>query len=157
MTTVSKLCTPWPVEQDPLYGCHRWRGRVNNHGYPVVYLGRKPVSAYSVAWRREHGDIPEGMELDHLCRRILCVNPAHLEVVTRRENELRKSWGRRARRTHCSQGHDLWTQGRRTPEGGKVCLVCSGLLTGRDSATPGAREPEIMGTTRSSPKGPTIS
>lgn len=55
---------------------------------------------------------------------------AHLTPVTRSQNERRKFWRVRVRQTHCRDGHDLWTHGRRTPEGGRVCLVCSGVKPG---------------------------
>jgi hypothetical protein len=63
------------------------------------------------------GPIPDGFEVDHLCRVTPCVNPAHLEPVTHRENVHRGKNGvlrhLRApliRRTHCGRGHE------RTPE-----------------------------------------
>lgn len=131
MTPTSRWGTcVWPIEVDQLYGCHLWQGKVEDvRGYrrAVVRIKGTWYRAYVLAWEAEHGPVPEGRELDHVCRRPLCVNPAHLELVTRSENERRKSWRRRAKITHCPQGHDLWRDGRRTPEGGKVCLVCSGL------------------------------
>lgn len=61
-------------------------------------------------WSYEYlvGPIPEGLEIDHLCRNPLCVNPDHLEPVTRKENNLRSYnvGGVNARKTHCPQGHE---------------------------------------------------
>jgi hypothetical protein len=53
------------------------------------------------------GAVPEGLELDHLCRVRGCVNPKHLEPVTHRENLMRgESWSAvNARKTHCPEGH----------------------------------------------------
>lgn len=48
------------------------------------------------------GDIDPALEVDHLCFNVLCVNPAHLELVTRAENKRRRA----ARITHCPQGHE---------------------------------------------------
>jgi hypothetical protein len=51
--------------------------------------------------------VPPGMEIDHLCRKRHCVNPKHLDIVTRRENTLRGEGlpAQRARRTACPKGH----------------------------------------------------
>lgn len=55
-------------------------------GYPV---GRRVVQAHRVIYEREVGPIPEGLELDHLCRVRECVNPDHLEPVTSAQNAYR--------------------------------------------------------------------
>ena len=58
-------------------------------------------------WSYEHhvGPIPEGLTVDHLCRNTSCVNPEHMEVVTREENAYRGS--RNKDKTHCDKGHEL--------------------------------------------------
>ncbi len=63
--------------------------------------------AHRVAYELSVADIPDGLELDHLCRVRHCVNPSHLEPVTPHEN-----WARgqaisilNAQKTHCPQGH----------------------------------------------------
>lgn len=55
-----------------------------------------------VAYEMYVGPIPEGMQLDHLCRVRHCVNPAHLEVVTQQENMRRVA----VLTTHCPRGHE---------------------------------------------------
>lgn len=50
------------------------------------------------------GQIPEGLQLDHLCRVPACCNPDHLEPVTGLVNVRR---GMRATKTHCKRGHEL--------------------------------------------------
>jgi len=67
-------------------GCWLWVGS-NNGRYPVFPKGGR----YAHRWSYEHhvGPIPEGYEIDHLCRVTLCVNPTHLEAVTPQENKRR--------------------------------------------------------------------
>ncbi len=67
-------------------GCWSWTGNVNEHGYGRMNLGGAPERAHRVAYRLFVGLIPEGMTIDHLCRNRACVNPQHMEVVTRGEN-----------------------------------------------------------------------
>lgn len=91
-------------------GCLVWQGSVTTSGYGQLRGddGRL-VTAHRLAWVSEHGPIPDGLVLDHLCRTRLCCNVAHLEVVTQRENIVRGTGpsAANARRTHCNQGHSL--------------------------------------------------
>ena len=107
--------------RDPVFGCELWTGRLDRDGYPFHGSSR----AHIVAWIAERGELPDGMEIDHLCRRRHCCALHHLEAVTRSENEKRKRWQYRARRTHCSRGHALAEHSVVTPEGGRVCRQCN--------------------------------
>jgi HNH endonuclease len=67
--------------------CHVWQGFCNDDGYGMVSVGgRRLSSTHRVAYEREHGRVPDGLELDHLCRVRACCNPDHLEPVTHAEN-----------------------------------------------------------------------
>jgi hypothetical protein len=70
--------------------CLEWIGNINNKGYGRVTLGRK-YSNYAHRWAYEFfvETIPEGLEIDHLCRNHACVNPLHLEPVTHEVNVMR--------------------------------------------------------------------
>jgi hypothetical protein len=84
-------------------------------------------AAHRVVYEALVGPVPEGLELDHLCKESRCVNPAHLEPVTHAENVRRgRGWGgQNARKTHCPSGHpyegdNLILQKR----GGRLCRTC---------------------------------
>lgn len=109
------------TERDPIFGCELVTSRLDRDGY--AYHGRS--RAHLVAWISAHGPIADGLEVDHICRRRRCVALAHLELVTRSENEKRKGWRYRAKRTHCKNGHELANTAMITPEGGRICRTCS--------------------------------
>lgn len=70
-------------------GCWLWSGSTNGHGYGRLARSGKLHGAHRFAYEHFIGPIPNGLDLDHLCRVRLCVNPSHLEPVTRGENLLR--------------------------------------------------------------------
>lgn len=93
-------------------GCWLWTGAVNSRtsrGYGVAWAGDRIQLAHRVAYELVIGPIPDDADIDHLCRNRLCVNPAHLEPVTHRENVLRGEGpsAREARKTHCKNGHEF--------------------------------------------------
>lgn len=100
-------------------GCTLWTGSTSRSGYGEVSLpGSGTCRAHRVAWVAANGtDVPPGLELDHLCRVRACVNPDHLEPVTRSENVLRGV--RKSRITACRYGHPL-SQG----PSQRRCSVC---------------------------------
>jgi hypothetical protein len=69
--------------------CYIWQGSTNGRGYGIIWNGARRQYVHRVTYELEHGPIPEGLMIDHLCQRTLCCNPAHLEAVTNRENTLR--------------------------------------------------------------------
>lgn len=107
--------------------CWEWTGARNAYGYGVFKLDGRVVMAHRFSYEAEVGLIPDGLQLDHLCRVRHCVNPAHLEPVTSRENLLRGSTitAANAAKTHCKRGHEF------TPEntyvdkkGRRDCRAC---------------------------------
>lgn len=89
-------------------GCWEYaRGARPHDSYRQISVGNvngKSVLRYAhrVAYERLVGPIPDGMQLDHLCRNRLCVNPDHLEPVTAQENTRRAT----TLITKCPSGHD---------------------------------------------------
>lgn len=121
------------VEKAPS-GCWIWTATINQYGYGEFNwiapdeTKRRMHGAHRVAYVLFVGPIPSGLDLDHLCRVRACVNPQHLEPVTRRVNLLRSPFtptSLNAAKTHCKYGHEF------TPEntyvdkhGHRTCRTC---------------------------------
>jgi hypothetical protein len=80
---------PVPDYAPHLGPCWLWTGGLDGKGYGQFGLGGKHVRAHRFAYELLVKPIPAGLDLDHLCRVITCVNPAHLEPVTRQVNRQR--------------------------------------------------------------------
>jgi hypothetical protein len=117
------------VERDPETGCWLWAACRNSAGYGKFGIDGRVVLAHRFSYEQHVGPIPDGLQLDHLCRVRCCVNPAHLEPVTGSENVRRGKAGeitkvRHAQKTHCPQGH-AYTEDNITPQ------ILSGRWTAR--------------------------
>ncbi len=89
-------------------GCWLWKqGKIKS--YATFRFNNKYYYWHRWIYEKCNGPIPDGLEVDHLCRRRACVNPTHLEVVTARINTLRGDGPSaiNARKTHCCRGHLL--------------------------------------------------
>lgn len=87
--------------------CWLWTGSCSR-GYGKLWVDGKNHQAHRVAYELMVGDVPDGLELDHLCRVRHCVNPAHLEPVTGYENTILRGTGVAAcnlRKNQCIRGH----------------------------------------------------
>lgn len=109
--------------------CWEWTAGKTSAGYGIFQArGFSPIPVY--AHRRVYellvGPIPDGLQLDHLCRNRWCVNPAHLEPVTHVENVKRGIGGQNMRdKTHCPAGHAYSASNiLRTRKGGRDCRAC---------------------------------
>ncbi len=71
--------------------CHYWTGATDKDGYGTFNVNATKVGAHVFAYTQAHGPVPDGMEVDHLCHRRTCVNPAHLEAVSHEDNLARRS------------------------------------------------------------------
>ena len=115
----------------PESGCWIWDGMVNMKGYGKISINGNVILAHRYFYEQLRGPIPVGLFPDHLCRVPPCVNPAHLEIVTMRENTLRGigPTARYAKATHCIHGHAFTEENTyysNTPYGvRRKCYACT--------------------------------
>lgn len=123
---IEKHSTP-----EPNTGCVLWHGVTSPDGYGRIKISGRHQYVHRVAYELATGKpIPEEQDIDHLCRVRCCVNPAHMEPVSHRENCLRGTCGqvnaqRQRAKTHCPRGHEyaganLWVE----KDGHRHCRAC---------------------------------
>jgi hypothetical protein len=67
--------------------CWIWKGKPNQDGYGIYSRADGGTTlAHRRMWEHLHDSIPAGLQIDHLCRVRICVNPSHMELVTLQEN-----------------------------------------------------------------------
>lgn len=128
--------------------CRAWQGATGGGGYGQAWWDGKVRYAHILAWEDEHGPVPDGLQIDHLCRNKPCWNPAHLEAVTFAENLRRgarpvlspdalrrrtaKTRAARLALTHCARGHPYDEENTYVdPHGWRNCRTCK---RGKDRA-----------------------
>lgn len=119
--------SPTPYVVDAATGCWIWQWTIARNGYGFTKVAGKTRHAHRVYYERHVGPVPDGLTLDHLYRNRACVNPAHLEPVTIRENTLRGEGpsARNAAKTHCKYGHECTPENTHMrPSGSRSCRVC---------------------------------
>lgn len=109
--------------------CWEWIGAKTPGGYGQFWLNPKKVVSHRFAYEQLVGEIPEGLQLDHLCRNRACVNPEHLEPVTQQVNILRGFSIATANRlkTHCPHGHLYSAENTyiHPKNNGRICRACA--------------------------------
>ena len=93
----------------PESGCWIWLGSCAQSGYAHVKIDHKTRYIHRIIYEHFKGPISPGLTIDHLCRVRCCINPDHLEQVTRGQNVLRgeSTSAKNRRKTHCIHGHEL--------------------------------------------------
>lgn len=91
---------PIPAHRPDLGSCWLWTRCLSRAGYGQIRLHGATQYTHRWAYTQLVGPIPEGLELDHLCRNFACMNPSHLEAVTHKENMVRAQ-----QKIVCCRGH----------------------------------------------------
>lgn len=107
--------------------CFNWIGCLTVNGYGRFNLNGVMIRAHRLSYEIYKGEIPKGLEIDHLCRNRKCVNPEHLEVVTKQENILRGELGLiNKSKTHCKYGHEFNEKNTyKRSHGARTCRECN--------------------------------
>lgn len=111
-------------------GCWEWTA-ARTRGYAVMRAringARRMWYAHRVSYELFVGPIPEGLQIDHLCRNRRCINPEHLEPVTARENLLRGETltASEILRTHCPRGHAYNAENTYRYDNKRFCRQCN--------------------------------
>lgn len=138
--TIRRFCSQRCASQRPLAerfwqkvritdACWVWTGATSPDGYGHLKAdqSRRDLWAHRVAYEMMVGPIPDGLQIDHLCRNPSCVNPAHLEPVTGQVN-VRRGIGHaavNAAKTHCCRGHPFDSENTYyRPGGSRRCRAC---------------------------------
>ena len=107
-------------------GCWEWLASKTKAGYGQFWLDGTMVYAHRVTYLAMVGPIPDGLQIDHLCRNRGCCNPAHLEPVTPKTNTNRGDAGKAFKaKTHCPKGHEYSDANTRIYQGRRFCRTCS--------------------------------
>lgn len=111
--------------------CWIWEAAKNRGGYGVFRMNKRTCTAHRLAYTTFVGPIPKGLDIDHLCRNRACVNPDHMEPVTRGENTRRGDAPKalrayKANITECPSGHpyDEINTYYRKDRPGRECRTC---------------------------------
>lgn len=117
------------VEEDDS-GCWLWNAATSVGYGRFKFAGRLGLT-HRIAYEVLVGEIPAGLDLDHLCRHRACCNPKHLEPVTHRENTIRGTGfaAISASRTHCPQGHVYDAENTIRYRGARYCRACHNYRT----------------------------
>jgi acetolactate synthase regulatory subunit len=117
---------PVPEVRPDLGPCWLWLCGTGSTGYGQIWRDGETIGAHVWSYEQKYGEVPEGCELDHLCRVRACVNPDHVEPVTSTVNNLR-GFGIcaiNARKTHCKHGHLLNEENTYVNQSGRCCRTC---------------------------------
>lgn len=122
----TRLAEKYVVNADT--GCWQWTASTSNKRdkwvYGLISVRGALQMAHRVMYELARGPVPDGLELDHVCRNTRCINPDHLEAVTHKEN-IARSANFQASKTECVNGHALSGENLYVkPNGCRECRTC---------------------------------
>jgi hypothetical protein len=117
------------LEDGPLpTQCWIWTASTKKDGYGWFSVKHKYIAPYKFAYQIIRGEVPIGLEFDHLCKKRACVNPFHVEPVSHQENIDRGKGPPQRQKTYCSKGHPFDSINTYFYMSGKYkmrgCLIC---------------------------------
>lgn len=130
----------WSKVRVSANGCWHWTGTRNPDNYGHMSVDSRLLGVHRIAYDQLVGPIPADMQVDHQCHNRsdcaggrscehrACVNPAHLELATRNQNQQRSrnTWsGSAATRTHCVHGHEYTPENTIINRRGRTCRACA--------------------------------
>lgn len=113
--------------------CWEYLGGTSLQGYGRVRIDNVSYYSHIVAYTFIKGEIPEGYEIDHICRNRACVNPGHLRAVKPYLNIIENSEGvaaKNSKKTQCSKGHQYvegsyYESKKNNGRVSRVCKICT--------------------------------
>jgi len=116
--------------------CWNWTAYIHKSGYGRFYLNGKIEHSHRLSYEEKYGKIPQGLQIDHLCRNRKCCNPDHLEAVTHLVNVQRGLAGKinnnQSKKTHCPQGHEYNEENTVDISGRRHCRLCRQIRARQD-------------------------
>lgn len=117
------------VDRRGLDECWPWLGHINGDGYGRInadWTRDEETYGHRATYVLTVGPIPDGLQLDHLCRNRACCNPTHLEPVAPGENQRRGLRNQNTAKTHCKRGHEFTPDNTMVTQAGhRRCRECA--------------------------------
>jgi len=106
--------------------CWLWVAGLQGGGYGQLWVNGKHEQSHRISYEFANGDIPDNLEIDHICRVRTCVNPNHLRAVTHKENVLcgESPSAKAVRRNECFRGHSFTEENTYLFRGERNCKIC---------------------------------
>lgn len=126
---IEQPCSEWGISKGLTTPCRIFVGTKDRGGYGSVSVNGSMMGAHLYVWQRDVGPVPDGEEVDHVCRVRPCINAEHMRTVSHQvnctENVVGSQWMLNASKTHCIRGHEFTPENTRyRKEGGRTCRAC---------------------------------
>lgn len=116
------------IKRDKETKCWNWVGALGATKYGTATIDRQAISAHRLSYLLFNGNLEPTLDIDHLCKNIVCVNPEHIRQTSRKENNLNSTSPSRAHalKTHCAKGHEYSLENtyRNPTNGSRGCRIC---------------------------------